>query len=304
MSNSNRSHRVGTTGNLQHSMRANYGEHGVDNYYKKVGATYRNPHFPGVRACMFTWLDRWWAHEQDLVGSRLPLIFDMACGIGEVTVAAYEWWKHGPSRPQANRKGHAYRQFRSGDGSISQAPQADSTDPKNGTAGSAALQVPRGLSIMAADPYTVEAYVERTTLPCEPLSFREISEGALPSPTSLGLTTTGQTTDGEPDQLTPSAREVDDAATPKEMDMAVCSFALHLIEFPSELFALLWELSTKARWLVVLAPHKKPEIKDGWGWVKWDCERWAECDMSDRGGENVQERVHCRVYRSINVAPP
>jgi hypothetical protein len=61
--------------------------------------------------------------------------------------------------------------------------------------------------------------------------------------------------------------------------MTVCSFALHLIESPSELFALLWELrcvahiistciqirrltntSTKCRWLVVLAPHKKPEV--------------------------------------------
>jgi cell division inhibitor SulA len=42
------------------------------------------------------------------------------------------------------------------------------------------------------------------------------------------------------------------------VDIVVCSFALHLIETSSELFALLWELSTKCRWLVVLAPHKKP----------------------------------------------
>lgn len=42
--------------------------------------------------------------------------------------------------------------------------------------------------------------------------------------------------------------------------MVVCSFALHLVESPSELFSLLWELSTKARWLVILAPHKKPEV--------------------------------------------
>lgn len=44
------------------------------------------------------------------------------------------------------------------------------------------------------------------------------------------------------------------------MDMVICSFALHLIT-PSELFALLWQLSTKAKWLIVLAPHKKPEVR-------------------------------------------
>lgn len=43
--------------------------------------------------------------------------------------------------------------------------------------------------------------------------------------------------------------------------MVICSFALHLIESPSELFALLWELSTKSRWLIILAPHKKPEVR-------------------------------------------
>ena len=67
------------------------------------------------------------------------------------------------------------------------------------------------------------------------------------------------------------------------IEMVICSFALHLVEKPSELFALLWELrcvsytsgvglalrvkvltaacSTKARWLVILAPHKRPEVR-------------------------------------------
>ena len=43
------------------------------------------------------------------------------------------------------------------------------------------------------------------------------------------------------------------------VDMVICSFALHLIT-PSELFALLWQLSTKATWLIIIAPHKKPEV--------------------------------------------
>lgn len=44
------------------------------------------------------------------------------------------------------------------------------------------------------------------------------------------------------------------------VEMVICSFALHLIQNPSELFALLWELSTKARWLIILAPHKRPDV--------------------------------------------
>ena len=27
-------------------------------YYKRVGATYRNPHFPGVKSCLFLWMNR------------------------------------------------------------------------------------------------------------------------------------------------------------------------------------------------------------------------------------------------------
>lgn len=57
----------------------------------------------------------------------------------------------------------------------------------------------------------------------------------------------------------------DDASPPDDktecIDMVICSFALHLIETPSELFALLWELSTRCRWLVILAPHKRPEVR-------------------------------------------
>jgi cell division inhibitor SulA len=45
------------------------------------------------------------------------------------------------------------------------------------------------------------------------------------------------------------------------MEMVICSFALHLIENASELFALLWQLSMRTRWLVVIAPHKKPDVQ-------------------------------------------
>ena len=32
-------------------------------YYKKVGATYRNPHFPGVKSCLYLWLNRYVRHR-------------------------------------------------------------------------------------------------------------------------------------------------------------------------------------------------------------------------------------------------
>ena len=49
-------------------------------YYKKVGATYRNPHFPGVKSCLFLWMTRWWRMRQPHITSKKFLVFDMACG--------------------------------------------------------------------------------------------------------------------------------------------------------------------------------------------------------------------------------
>jgi len=156
--------------------------------------------------------------------------------------------------------------------------------------------------ILASDPYTVEAFKERTSLSCAPLSFSDIAEGKLPHPNKFK---------GKRDERSPvctlsatnlpSLQEEDVAETePQILEMVICSFALHLVESPSELFALLWELSTKSRWLIVTAPHKKPELKAGWGWSKWDLNSWSACQISDAGGEILLERVHCRVYRSLN----
>jgi len=76
-------------------------------------------------------------------------------------------------------------------------------------------------------------------------------------------------------------------------DLIICSFALHLLTEASELFALLYELSTKCRWLAVIAPHKKPEIKDGWGWERWDLKNWNRAGEAvyagGRGGEDDVE---------------
>ena len=97
-------------------MRDNYSEHGVEEvrkhdfsllrifeivqYYKKVGRTYRNPHFPGIRTVLWLWFNRYGIHivlccrstqchasltrllanEGERIGRSEFNVFDMACG--------------------------------------------------------------------------------------------------------------------------------------------------------------------------------------------------------------------------------
>ncbi|KAF8630905.1 hypothetical protein AX17_005263 [Amanita inopinata Kibby_2008] len=272
-------------------MRNNYEEHGVNEYYRRVGASYRNPHFPGVRLCMFSWLNRWWQMEKDnLVPTKNKIIlFDLACGSGEVTTAFAEWWKTGYNlylQANVQRTGTSE--------SIPLLPlQKNRVLPI--TIGP---EFPRPY-LMATDPYTSEAFSQRTGLACDALSFKDIADGSMPSSiTDLSHSkpssndTVGGTT--QSDVLSPGLESV-------QIEMVICSFALHLIQNTSELFALLWELSTKVRWLIVIAPHKKPEIKDGWGWQKWNVDTWTECPMSESRSEILHDRVHCRVYKSLSV---
>lgn len=170
-------------------------------------------------------------------------------------------------------------------------------------------QVPDDLLITAADPvstyqmrnprrniahaelqYTQAAYTERTTLPCAPLTFRDISQGLLPpivsNATSVGV-----------------GRESNVDLSIDKIDMVVCSFALHLVESSSELFSLLRELSTKALWLVVLAPHKKPEVRTFRSWPALgfslfivDQRRVGLGEMGQRKLERVWHARSQRIY--------
>ncbi|KAI0356423.1 hypothetical protein OH77DRAFT_1423356 [Trametes cingulata] len=289
-----RGNREAATGILKGSMRDNYTEHGVDEYYKKVGASYRNPHFPGVKNCLFLWLNRWWRMRQPHIEDKKFLVFDMACGCGEATVAVLEWWK-------AGRDAHKARRREDDDDSDSDRRARPNSHAKARIPPRIAPDMPVPC-ILAADPYTAQAFHTRTSLYCHPLSFKDIAEGKLPEIASKPI---GAPKSNNSSQ-TPSPESSLRGHSPPKVDtpiieMVICSFALHLIEKPSELFALLWELSTKARWLVILAPHKRPEIKDGWGWCKWDVESWSECRMTDPVGELLEDRVHCRVYRSLNT---
>jgi hypothetical protein len=125
-------------------------------------------------------------------------------------------------------------------------PASAQNRPTTGQAISQPVKLPptfKDLKITATDPvcvikyfarklilqYTAPAYLDRTGQTCLPLSFQDLANGGLPT-------------------------------TPPKFDLIVCSFALHLVPSPSELFALLYALSERADWLVIIAPHKKPEV--------------------------------------------
>nr|XP_019044081.1 hypothetical protein I302_07361 [Kwoniella bestiolae CBS 10118]OCF23011.1 hypothetical protein I302_07361 [Kwoniella bestiolae CBS 10118] len=294
-------------GNLSHAMRDNYNEHGVDAYYRKVAVTYRNPFFPGIKKVIWTFMNRWWEaegrsmymKEKDDCRKDKLRILDMAAGSGEATLCLLEWAQIGQKTSSAsfqpssssnipNLPDHlaALRAIQSPQTGESSRPafippnarrpapaQSGNRKGKQVFGGMDPPQLPQGfgLDIIATDPYTSPAYADRTSRPCHPLSFTDLANGLLPPDTPPQK-------NGEP-----------------IWDMIICSFALHLVTSPSELFALLYELSGKARWLVIIAPHKKPDIKETWGWSRYDIASWSAAGEAKlyggggKGGSNNAE---------------
>ena len=107
-------------------------------------------------------------------------------------------------------------------------------------------------NITGIDPYTGAAYTERTGQTALPYRFEEIASGALTEMHSL----------------------------------IVCSFAMHLVE-ESRLPMLCYTLASLAPDLVILTPHKRPQIKAAWGWCLRD--------------EIVIDRVRARWYHSTRA---
>lgn len=88
------------------------------------------------------------------------------------------------------------------------------------------------LVITATDPYTHIAFKERTGKDCETTSFEDIENGAYEE---------------------------------RRFDCIFACFALHLVE-DSHLPSLCTQLGLIAHHLVVLSPHKRPEISPTMGW--------------------------------------
>lgn len=68
---------------MSDAIRPQYDEHGATEYYRKFGATYRNPHEPVVRT-----LIEQAAHEFPF--DTTARVLDLACGSGEATLALRE----------------------------------------------------------------------------------------------------------------------------------------------------------------------------------------------------------------------
>ena len=106
-------------------------------------------------------------------------------------------------------------------------------------------------TIHGIDPYTSEAYEKRTGHPIHAKwTFEQIADGCLEN-------------DNEP------------------YDAVVCSFAAHLIP-PSYLSLVMIQLHFVAKKLIILTPHKRPELLPQWGWTLND--------------EFVHDRIRARLY--------
>ncbi len=114
-----------------------------------------------------------------------------------------------------------------------------------------ALQELGCTAIDGIDPYTVDAYRARTGREAEPVSFEQIADGVLEG---------------------------------RRYSLIVCSFALHLLT-ESRLPVLTYQLSRLTPTLIVLTPHKRPRLREAWGWRLED--------------EIVVRRVRARLYRAI-----
>lgn len=219
-------------------------------------------------------MDVWWEKEGKELGRDAETVkegfgvLDMAAGSGEVTEALFRWVERikmgvyrGVHRPVGRYNAIAEDERRTSE--IMKKTESPEAHIESAQIPKQASNPHPILHITATDPYTSPAYTSQTKLPCLTHSFRDISNGAL---------------------------------SDHHFTHIICSFALHLVTDTSELFSLLWELSSRATWLFVIAPGKRPEIKEGWGWRRWDLKRW---DVGD-GSEIVAGKCKGRVYRSIN----
>jgi len=105
-------------------------------------------------------------------------------------------------------------------------------------------------NIEGIDPYTYEAFEKRTKMKCKPYMFEDIVKGKL---------------------------------SDSRYSLIVCSYAMHLAS--DEILPVLCiQLSLIAKQLVIITPHKKPEIESAWGWELQD--------------EIVLDRTRARFYKS------
>ncbi|TNE55522.1 MAG: hypothetical protein EP344_13330 [Bacteroidetes bacterium] len=113
--------------------------------------------------------------------------------------------------------------------------------------------------IEGCDPYTAALYRQNTGLDCRPVSFDQvIREGLSGTYSSI-----------------------------------ICSFALHLCPVKA-LYPLCHNLFQAAPLLVILTPHKRPQLEKISGIRLY----WTDFVLTERG-----KKVHCKAYRSAFSDP-
>lgn len=118
----------------------------------------------------------------------------------------------------------------------------------------AILAVTPEATAVGMDPFTCEAYRRHTGASCERMSFADIAAGSLRR---------------------------------RQFSLVGCSFAMHLCP-RSLLPQLCLELAQAAGQLLILTPHKRPIVRESWGWTLVE--------------EFVEQRVRVRLYTS-NIRP-
>jgi 2-polyprenyl-3-methyl-5-hydroxy-6-metoxy-1,4-benzoquinol methylase len=104
--------------------------------------------------------------------------------------------------------------------------------------------------IDACDAYSCEFYKKETNRECKKISFDDIIKGKLDN---------------------------------EKYDTIVCSFAMHLLE-ESKLPTFLYKLTQISNQLLILSPHKRPIVKEEWGWTLQN--------------ELTQDKVRIRLFKN------
>jgi len=127
------------------------------------------------------------------------------------------------------------------------------------------------IQVTANDPYTYQAYINRILSKKEGTNTRE-SDLVLQSivkPNVFKYT---------------FVDIVEGCFKDYHCDMILCSYALHLCTEKSLLQTLCWNLNLISSYLLIVTPHKRPEILSCWGWKLLY--------------ESVIDRIRFRLYQS------
>ena len=103
------------------------------------------------------------------------------------------------------------------------------------------------LEVVGVDPYTYAAYERQTGLVCLRYSFAELIRGALDDASMSLDNATG---------CAPTSRDV----PASRYDLIICSFAMHLCP-QDQLYALVYTLFKYSETLMIITPHKRPELE-------------------------------------------